>query len=137
MLDLEAAGGFEAHGRSYTLNDLRIIESVGPTSGYLSVLVFCLYLDSSLVQSLYIRSELLWLATPILLYWITRIWFLARRRALHQDPIVFAIKDRVSYLAGLALVAIVLMASLTFHGHWGRWPLPNRNPVHLKMDATK
>jgi len=100
-------------------------------------LVFCLYLDSAVVQNLYIRSELLWIATPILLYWITRIWFLARRRALHQDPIIFAIKDRISYLAGLALVGIVLLASLTFHGRWGRWPLPNRNQVHLKSDATK
>ena len=137
LLDLEAAGGFEAHGRSYTLNDLRIIESVGPASGYMSVLVFCLYLDSAVVQSLYVRSELLWLATPILLYWITRIWFLARRRALHQDPIVFAIKDRVSYFAGLALVAIVLLASLTFHGRWVRWPLPDRNSAPLKSDVTK
>ncbi len=137
LLDLEAAGGFEAHGRSYTLNDLRIIESVGPASGYMSVLVFCLYLDSAVVQSLYIRSELLWLATPILLYWITRIWFLARRRALHQDPIVFAIKDRISYLAGLALGAMVLLGPLTFRGLWGGCPLPDRNSVPLKSNVAK
>ena len=126
LLDLQTAGGVEIHGRGYTINDLRIIESVGPASGYLSVMLFCLYLDSDHVRAMYIRHELLWLATPIFLYWITRIWFLARRRALHQDPILFAIRDWVSYAAGLLLIVIVLAASVTFHGRWGRWPLPPR-----------
>ncbi len=88
----------------------RIIESVGPSSGYLSVLVFCNYLDSSLVRQLYPRPWLLWLAAPLLLYWITRIWFIARRRKMHDDPIIFAVRDRVSLLAGLIAALLVLAA---------------------------
>ncbi len=110
LLGVEEAGGEQIRGREYKVTDLRIIESVGPASGYLSVLVFCNYLDSPLVKTLYPRPNVLWLMAPLLLYWITRIWFLARRRLLHDDPIVFAMRDRVSRLAGL-IAALILIAA--------------------------
>src|SRR4029079_989963 len=59
-------------GRGYWPGDAHLLESIGPTSGYLAVLVFCLSLDSNVVASLYVRPWLLWLVCPILLHWITR-----------------------------------------------------------------
>jgi 4-hydroxybenzoate polyprenyltransferase len=110
LIHVEHAGGEDLAGRGYRISDLRIIESVGPASGYLSVFVFCQYLDSPVVRSLYARPQVLWLVAPLLLYWVTRIWFVARRRELHQDPVVYAIADRVSQLTGLLSAAVVLAA---------------------------
>ena len=97
---------------------LRVIESIGPSSGYLAVLVFCNYLDSSKdVARLYHHPHVLWLVAPVLLYWITRIWFIARRRELHDDPIIFAIRDRRSYVCGILAAVIVVLAT----GKWNPW----------------
>lgn len=114
LLGVEDMGGEKIGGREYRVEDLRIIESVGPASGYLSVLVFCNYLDSPLVRQLYPRPQVLWLVAPLLLYWITRIWFFARRRAMNDDPIAFAVRDRVSRITGLLLLIILVVAS----AHW-------------------
>ncbi len=119
LLDVEDRGGEGASGRHYKVSDLRIIESVGPASGYLSVLVFINYLDSPVVRSLYQQPKILWLEAPLLLYWVTRIWFIARRRAMHDDPIVFAIRDHVSRIAGVVATLIVL-AAWAPKPHW--WP---------------
>lgn len=97
-------------GRGYLVDDLRVIESVGPTSGYLAVLVLCLYIDSTLVKSLYHYPRVLWLICPLILYWITRIWFFARRRYLHDDPLVFALTDRISWVIGILTVMVILAA---------------------------
>lgn len=101
--------------RGYVLEDLRIIESVGPTCGYLAVLVMGLYMSSDLVVRLYRRPWVLWLACPVLLYWVTRLWFLARRRQLVDDPLVFALTDRVSWGCGILAAAVVIAASV----RWG------------------
>ncbi|WP_099092055.1 UbiA family prenyltransferase [Paludisphaera borealis] len=98
-------------GRGYWPMDLELIRSVGPTSGYLCVLVFCLYLNSPDVRTHYGRPEVLWLSCPLLLYWISRIWFLAYREQLDDDPVAFALRDRISYLIGGAMM-VVLGASL-------------------------
>jgi 4-hydroxybenzoate polyprenyltransferase len=118
LIQVEDAGGERISGRGYRVSDLRIIESVGPASGYLSVLVFCNYLDSQLVRTLYARPNVLWLAAPLLLYWVTRIWFVARRRLLHDDPIIWALTNRVSVMTGLLVAAVVLAAWLPAPRWW-------------------
>ena len=97
-------------GRGYRLDDLSLLESLGPTSGYLAVLVLCLYLESEPVQALYAQPRLLWLACPLLLYWLTRFWILAKRREIADDPVVFALKDKAS-LASIALTALTVLAA--------------------------
>ena len=100
-------------GRAYVVQDLAVIESVGPTSGYIAVLVLALYINSELVRSLYTRPSILWGICPILLYWITRVWFFAGRGLLQDDPVVFALRDRLSFVLGaVALVLIVATLSL-------------------------
>ncbi|HWE04059.1 MAG TPA: UbiA family prenyltransferase [Tepidisphaeraceae bacterium] len=112
LIAVEDAGEAKITGRAYEVRDLRVIESVGPSSGYLAVLVFCNYLSDARVSQLYGHPQALWLVAPILLYWITRVWFIARRRSLHDDPIVFAIRDYRSYLCGILVAAVVVIASL-------------------------
>jgi len=105
-------GTTRANGRDYDINDWSMVGTVGPASGYLAVLVLALYINSDQVSVLYQRPEFLWLLAPALLYWITRIWFLAHRGVMADDPIVFTIKDRVSYLMAAIVVALGLLATL-------------------------
>lgn len=108
----EEGSGEQIRGRAYRVEDLAIIEAVGPASGYLSVLVLALYVNQSPeAQKLYASPSLLWLLCPVMLYWITRVWFLARRRSLTEDPILFAMRDRVSLL--VVSVVLLLLALAT------------------------
>jgi 4-hydroxybenzoate polyprenyltransferase len=101
----------EIAGRGYLAADLELIRSTGPACGHLSVLVLCLYINSLDVRLLYRTPEALWLLCPVFFYWISRIWFLACREQLADDPVLFAIKDRVSYVTGALVIAVLAVAS--------------------------
>jgi 4-hydroxybenzoate polyprenyltransferase/phosphoserine phosphatase len=97
-------------GRGYTPGDLELIASLGSSSGYLSVLVLALYVNSEQVRTLYHHPLLLLLICPLFLFWISRIWLLAHRGQLHDDPVLFALRDRMSYLVGLLTLLIIWIA---------------------------
>jgi 4-hydroxybenzoate polyprenyltransferase/phosphoserine phosphatase len=97
--------------RGYRLQDLDLVTQFGVSSGYLSVLVLALYVNGREVTALYRHPQAIWMACPLLLFWISRIWFLANRGKLTEDPVVFAARDPVSYILGLCLVLILLVAS--------------------------
>ncbi len=97
-------------GRSYEVVDFSQLMSFGSASGYLAVLVFALYLNSEQVFKLYQRPTLLWFICPLILYWVSRVWLIGHRGHLHTDPVVFVIKDRVSYLLVLAVIIILIAA---------------------------
>jgi len=97
-------------GRGYVRGDLELLLPFGIGSGYLSVLVLALYLNSPEVRVLYFRPQVLWLTCPVLLYWISRIWMMAYRGEMDEDPVLFAVTDKVSYAAGLIIGAIMLWA---------------------------
>lgn len=97
--------------RGYLRGDREWLGSMGGASGYLSVLVLALYINSEEVVVLYRTPLLLWLICPLLLFWISRMWLLAHRGRIDQDPIVAAVRDPASYAIG-ALVAAVLYAAV-------------------------
>ena len=99
-------------GRGYCAEDLAVIRVVGPTSGYLSVLVLALYINSNDTVALYSQPEWLWLICLCLLYWLTRVWFLVHRGHMPHDPVMFAIRDRVSYGVSLMVLILIAMASI-------------------------
>lgn len=101
----------DVKGRDYALEDIELLRSVGPASGYLSVLVLALYVSSSQVVELYRTPAALWMICPPLLYWITRMWLLASRGRINGDPIVFAVKDPASYAVGAAVLVTLITAS--------------------------
>lgn len=105
----ELKGDTSIIGRGYFTADIVILQSLGGAAGFIAVLVFALYINSSEVIEQYTHPEILWLMCPILGYWIMRIWMLVARNQMDQDPIFFAIKDRNSwYAAGLAGVVFAL-----------------------------
>ncbi len=81
--------GERLSGRGYMLEDIELILALGLCCGMVSVLVLCLYISSPDVLKLYRQPKALWLICPILLYWIARVWFLARRQQMVHDPVIF------------------------------------------------
>jgi len=97
--------------RNYRRIDLPIVGALAAASGFNAVTIFALYVSSPAVLEHYRHPELLWLICPVLMYWISRIVILAHRRAMDDDPIVFALRDRNSRICGAAMIALVLSAS--------------------------
>jgi 4-hydroxybenzoate polyprenyltransferase len=97
--------------RGYLSQDMEWLRTMGAASAYLAVLVLALYLNSDEVIKLYRKPALLFLVCPLLLYWTSRMWLLAHRGEIHEDPIVASARDPSSYVVGL-LVLVVLYAAL-------------------------
>lgn len=98
----------ELHGRGYAGGDLPLLQSLGGSAGYLSVLVLALYINSPESLDLYSTPQALWFLCPLLLYWISRSWSLVRRGRMHDDPVVFAVTDRTSLaIAGLCGLVVI------------------------------
>jgi 4-hydroxybenzoate polyprenyltransferase len=110
LLVLQQRNEKKTWGRGYWVGDLEQIAAFGAASGYISVLVLALYVSSHEIARLYSHPALVWLACPLLLYWISRIWLLARRGIVHDDPLVFALRDKVTYIVA-ALGVIILVAA--------------------------
>ena len=77
---------------------------------FLCVLVLALYINSPAVESLYRHPQVIWVLCVLLLYWISRVWLKVHRGELHDDPVVFALKDGTSIVIGLLAVAAVIGA---------------------------
>lgn len=106
------AGRGEISGRGYLLEDLSMLHSMAASSGYMAVLVMALYINSTDVLALYHSPKALWLLCPVLLFWISRVLMLSHRGRMNDDPVVFALTDRVSLLTGAVGFCIFVAASL-------------------------
>jgi len=112
---LKAGHAGALRGRGYVPEqDLEIVSSMGVAAGYLAVLVFAMYIQDTHTAALYRTPQLMWLACPLLLGWISRVWLIAHRGKMHDDPIIFAIKDRTSWLIGVCLIGVFYLAKV-----WG------------------
>jgi 4-hydroxybenzoate polyprenyltransferase/phosphoserine phosphatase len=99
-------------GRGYVKRDRPAILAAGITSGMMAVLVIAMYIDSDVAQASYATPQILWAIVPLVLFWITRLWLLTERGEMHDDPVAFAITDRVSQVLAVVGVAIVAAAAL-------------------------
>ncbi len=97
--------------RGYQLSDIEQIRSFGAASGYLSALVLAFYLNGADARGLYHRPDWLWIVCGILVYWISRMWILAGRGQMSEDPVIFATRDWPSYVA-LALCGVGMVLAL-------------------------
>ncbi|MBU3548034.1 UbiA family prenyltransferase [Polynucleobacter sp. P1-05-14] len=97
-------------GRGYEYQDIELVSTMGISSGYLAVLVLALYIQDGRTSELYHTPQFIWLACPILLFWISRAWLITHRGQMHDDPIVFAIKDKSSWILGLTLLGLFSLA---------------------------
>jgi 4-hydroxybenzoate polyprenyltransferase len=97
-------------GRGYRKGDLDMLSQLGVASGFAAVIVLALFVEGAGKSGLYKHRELIWLVCPIVLYIIGRIWVLAKRRELPDDPIYFIITDWRSHLMGVIVAFVFYMA---------------------------
>ncbi|HEX4917815.1 MAG TPA: UbiA family prenyltransferase [Limnobacter sp.] len=107
FLQLEGA---QPQGRGYRMTDLSYLVSMGISSGFVAVLVLALYVDSQNGSMLYKTPEYLWGICPLFLYWLMRIWIMTSRKEMMDDPVHFAIHDRISWGFLLAVAVLVALA---------------------------
>jgi len=108
---LRERGGASPKGRGYHVSDIEQLRSFGSASAYASVVVLTLYIsDITAAAQLYQHTTRLWLLVPVLLLWLSRLWLLASRGQLDEDPVVYAITDKRSLLLGLCVIIIVLIS---------------------------
>jgi len=111
LLLMRQHGRDDAHGRGYTTPDASLIQTMGVASGFAAVMLMALYINGDTVLRLYSHPQALWLTIPILLYWISRMWMLAHRSIMDDDPVLFAVRDSTSWLCGLLFAAVMWAAT--------------------------
>ena len=114
FVEVDAARAQETpniHGRGYVAGDARLVAALGAASGYMAVLVLALYVNSQEVRVLYQQPLLLLLVCPLLLFWISHVWLIAHRAEMHEDPIVFALRDPASYVVGALSLLVLWLAA--------------------------
>lgn len=112
---LRSSGRSKADGRGYSVSDQPLILAFGTMSAFIAVLIFALYLDSDAIKALYSVPEIGWLAIPLMMYLIGRIWLKAHRGQMLEDPILFVIRDLTS------LLTLTLIGGSLALAHFG-WP---------------
>jgi len=108
--DARQAGKAGGHGRGYGTEDLPLLMNLGTAAGYCAIVVMALYINSADSQALYKHAKPLWLICPLMLFWISRVWLLTTRGKMHDDPVIFALRDRASLLLFVVIGAIVALA---------------------------
>jgi 4-hydroxybenzoate polyprenyltransferase len=111
LVTMRIEHGPSARARSYVVSDAELLAAMGVASAFVAVLVLVLYIASGPAQLYYGRHQVIWLACPFFLYWICYIWLVAHRGGMHDDPMVFALKDRSSRFA-LGLMAIIMILAI-------------------------
>ncbi len=111
LLVHQTAGKDRLKGRGYRASDAPVILALGVASGYTAVVVLALYLNSDAMLRLYSSPGPVWATVPILVYWVSWMWLRAARGEMHDDPLVFAFKDKTSLAAGALFAASLLLGS--------------------------
>ena len=111
LVALKGAKQSQVSGRDYNTDDLLVFTSFGTTSSLIAVLMYCFYMNSNVLSNQYQEPQLLWLSLPALGYWMMRMWVKTLRGEMHDDPIIYSLKDRGS------LVSILIMAAFTMVAH--------------------
>ncbi len=104
------SGRTKASGRGYISSDIEQLRSFGTGSAFAGVVVLTMYISNLDTVHLYAHVYRLWLLVPVLLLWISRVWLLASRGQLHEDPVVYAITDKRSWVLGAISAVIVWLA---------------------------
>ncbi|WP_275790893.1 UbiA family prenyltransferase [Pararhizobium gei] len=107
--EYDGRSGSQVPGRGYLSVDFEMVGQAGVASAFTAALVLALYIHSKEMQEMYQQPWALWPLCPLVLYMLLRIWMLARRRMLHEDPVVFIMRDWRSLLT-MAIGAVLVLA---------------------------
>lgn len=110
LKNLVEQGETKSVSRGYHVEDLPVVSLFGITSGYISVLVLVFYIDDLHTNAIYTQPNWLWFVAISVLYWISRMWLIAFRGQMNEDPVSFAIRDRCSYAVSTAIAICMYLA---------------------------
>jgi 4-hydroxybenzoate polyprenyltransferase len=103
-------GAANSGGRGYQAGDSGFVFGLGAAAAYSSVMVLALYINSEVVLQYYQTKQALWLLCPVVLFWVSHMWFSAYRDRMHDDPILFAVRDPISLLCAAAMAVCFVVA---------------------------
>lgn len=110
LVSLRQIGGEAARGRDYRVTDLIVLWPLGIGAALCAVVVFGLFISAAETQARYVSAQLLWFVAIGLIYWLARLWIKTARGEMHDDPLVFALKDLGSRMTILAMLLATLVA---------------------------
>ncbi|WP_157813879.1 UbiA family prenyltransferase [Microbacterium sp. BR1] len=105
-------GGGTIPGRGYSGDDIHAILALGSGSGVAATLLTAIYIQSEAVREIYAAPVVLWLVIPVMFFWVANLWLKAGRGLMHDDPVIFALRDRASLGAALVMAVVFVIASL-------------------------
>ena len=107
---LEQRNKFKSSGRDYNVDDYNLMQSLGVSSAFMSILLMAFYVQDAYIGSVYSNPVVLWLTIPAFVYWLCRMWLKTSRGEMHDDPIIFSLKDRGSIITIAFICLVTLMA---------------------------
>lgn len=117
LVSLKDAGAGATRGRDYRVSDLVVLWPLGVGAALCAVVVFGLFISAPETQARYATPQMLWFVAIGLVYWMARLWIKTSRGEMHDDPVVYALKNRGSRLTVLAMIAAAMAA------HFFTWEL--------------
>lgn len=99
-------------GRGFIVDDMSLIMSMAVGSGFLSLLIFVLYINDDLIKNIFSSIWFVYFCIPVLLYWLARIFIISKRGKMKEDPVVFALKDRLSLVLGISFILLYLFGRI-------------------------
>jgi 4-hydroxybenzoate polyprenyltransferase len=96
-------------GRGYRADDVPILQLMGVASSFIAALVLALYVQSELVGGVMKRPTISWIIVPLVLFWECRVWLTTARGGMHEDPVVFAARDWVSWVVAITCFGVLLL----------------------------
>ncbi len=109
--NLQAKNKLSARGRGYRVEDMAPVRIIGISLGYMSIFIMGLYINSPVITQYYSNPKVIWFLFPLLTYWLGRLWILANRGEVNEDPLIFAVKDRTSLMVAALSAAILIAAN--------------------------
>lgn len=104
------AGLTATEGRDYRTEDLAVLWPMGVGAGLCAVVVFALFVNAVEAELRYATPQLLWLVGMGLISWLGRLWIKTARGEMHDDPLVYALRDRGSRILIAAMVVATVVS---------------------------
>ena len=111
LVRIQSLGRRHMGSRGYGVVDLPILQMFGVASSFVAIVVFALYLNSTVAEAQYAWPAGLWGVAPCLLLWLCRLWLATARGEMHDDPIVYSMRDWFSWLMGVCVLAVYVVAT--------------------------